>query len=41
MASMRMMTRWPLKQLIAGQFAKAGDIELPDYETAGTSPTSV
>jgi len=31
MASMRMMTRWPLKQLIAGQFAKAGDIELPDY----------
>jgi hypothetical protein len=26
-----MMTRWPLKQLIAKQFDKAGDIELPDY----------
>src|SRR3954452_11097186 len=31
MVSMRMMTRWPLKELIAGQFGKAGDIELPDY----------
>jgi 2-polyprenyl-6-methoxyphenol hydroxylase-like FAD-dependent oxidoreductase len=29
--SMRMMTRWPLKQLVAAQFDKAGDIELPDY----------
>jgi len=31
MVSMRMMTRWPLKKLVAGQFDKAGDIELPDY----------
>jgi 2-polyprenyl-6-methoxyphenol hydroxylase-like FAD-dependent oxidoreductase len=30
--SMRMMTRWPVKNLIAGQFAKANDLELPDYE---------
>jgi 2-polyprenyl-6-methoxyphenol hydroxylase-like FAD-dependent oxidoreductase len=30
-ASMRLMLRWPLKQLIAAQFDKAGDIELPDY----------
>jgi hypothetical protein len=30
-ASMRLMTRWPFKQLIAAQFDKAGDIELPDY----------
>jgi 2-polyprenyl-6-methoxyphenol hydroxylase-like FAD-dependent oxidoreductase len=29
--SMRWMTRWPLRPLIAGQFAKAGNIELPDY----------
>jgi hypothetical protein len=25
------MTRWPVKKLIAGQFDKAGAIELPDY----------
>src|SRR3954454_19365795 len=31
MVSMRMMTRWPLKKLVAGQFDKARDIELPDY----------
>lgn len=31
MTTMRMMTRWPLRNLIAGQFAKAGDIQLPDY----------
>ncbi|MEN3266001.1 FAD-dependent monooxygenase [Pseudonocardia sp.] len=31
MASMNWMTRWPLRPLIAGQFAKAGNIELPDY----------
>jgi 2-polyprenyl-6-methoxyphenol hydroxylase-like FAD-dependent oxidoreductase len=32
MASMRWMTRWPLKALIAGQFDKAGAIDLPDYD---------
>jgi 2-polyprenyl-6-methoxyphenol hydroxylase-like FAD-dependent oxidoreductase len=37
MASMRMMTRWPLKKLMAAQFDKAGDIELPDYELATAS----
>jgi len=30
-ASMRWMTRWPLRPLIAAQFAKAGNITLPDY----------
>ena len=25
------MTHWPLKRLIAGQFEKAGKIDLPDY----------
>ncbi|NYJ05189.1 FAD-dependent monooxygenase [Petropleomorpha daqingensis] len=30
-ASMRLMLRRPFKQLIAAQFDKAGDIELPDY----------
>jgi 2-polyprenyl-6-methoxyphenol hydroxylase-like FAD-dependent oxidoreductase len=30
-ASMRLMTRWPMKQLIAKQFDKAEDIVLPDY----------
>jgi 2-polyprenyl-6-methoxyphenol hydroxylase-like FAD-dependent oxidoreductase len=30
--SMRWMSRWPLRPLLAGQFAKAGDITLPDYE---------
>jgi 2-polyprenyl-6-methoxyphenol hydroxylase-like FAD-dependent oxidoreductase len=30
--SMRMMTHWPVKHLIASQFAKADDLELPDYE---------
>jgi 2-polyprenyl-6-methoxyphenol hydroxylase-like FAD-dependent oxidoreductase len=34
MASMAMMTRWPLKKLISGQFDKAGDIALPDYDLA-------
>lgn len=29
--SMRMMTRWPIRPLLAKQFAKAGDITLPDY----------
>lgn len=30
-ASMQSMTRWPMRQLMARQFAKAGDIALPDY----------
>ena len=30
-ASMRWMSRWPIRNLLAGQFAKAADIELPDY----------
>jgi hypothetical protein len=34
-ASMTMLTRWPLRALMAGQFSKAGDIDLPDYELAG------
>lgn len=29
--SMRMMPHWPMKQILAGQFAKAGAIDLPDY----------
>jgi 2-polyprenyl-6-methoxyphenol hydroxylase-like FAD-dependent oxidoreductase len=33
-ASMRWMTRWPLRPLIARQFAKAGDIALPAYDLA-------
>lgn len=34
MMGMRTMTRWPVKNLVARQFGKAGDIELPDYVTA-------
>ncbi|HEX4705984.1 MAG TPA: FAD-dependent monooxygenase [Pseudonocardiaceae bacterium] len=30
--SMRMMSRWPMRPLIAKQFAKADGIELPDYD---------
>jgi 2-polyprenyl-6-methoxyphenol hydroxylase-like FAD-dependent oxidoreductase len=30
-ASMRWMGRWPMRSLLARQFAKAGDIVLPDY----------
>lgn len=30
-ASMRSMNRWPMRQVLAAQFAKAGDIALPDY----------
>jgi 2-polyprenyl-6-methoxyphenol hydroxylase-like FAD-dependent oxidoreductase len=30
--STRMMGRWPLRPMIAKQFAKAADIELPDYD---------
>ena len=29
--SMRMMTRWPMRQILARQFPKAGAIDLPDY----------
>jgi 2-polyprenyl-6-methoxyphenol hydroxylase-like FAD-dependent oxidoreductase len=29
--SMRSMTRWPMRKLLAGQFAKAGQVDLPDY----------
>ncbi|MFI5666053.1 FAD-dependent monooxygenase [Streptomyces sp. NPDC051704] len=29
--SMRQMSRWPMRNLLAAQFAKAGDIALPDY----------
>jgi hypothetical protein len=32
-ASMRWMTRWPLRSLIAGQFTKADAIELPAAPT--------
>ncbi|MGW3264376.1 FAD-dependent monooxygenase [Streptomyces sp. NPDC001056] len=32
--SMRRMTRWPMRDLLASQFAKAGDIALPAYGTA-------
>jgi len=30
-ASMRWMTRWPMRRLVAGQFTKADAIELPSY----------
>ncbi|HEY2279113.1 MAG TPA: FAD-dependent monooxygenase [Streptosporangiaceae bacterium] len=32
--NMALMTRWPMRLLLAGQFSKAGDIDLPDYEAA-------
>ncbi|MCZ1005437.1 FAD-dependent oxidoreductase [Streptomyces lydicus] len=32
--SMRQMTRWPMRNLLAAQFAKAGDIALPEYSLA-------
>ncbi|WP_052229753.1 FAD-dependent oxidoreductase [Streptomyces sp. CT34] len=40
--SMRSMARWPMRNLLAAQFAKAGDIALPDYglHTAGEQPAS-
>jgi hypothetical protein len=34
---MRLMTRWPMKQLIAKQFDKAEDIVLPDYDVSAVS----
>ena len=33
--SMRSMTRWPMRGILEKQFAKAGDIALPDYCFAG------
>ncbi|MBP0460590.1 FAD-dependent monooxygenase [Streptomyces montanisoli] len=36
--SMRSMNRWPVRPLLAKQFAKAGDIALPDYPALGASP---
>jgi 2-polyprenyl-6-methoxyphenol hydroxylase-like FAD-dependent oxidoreductase len=33
-ASMRWMTRWPLRSFFEGQFAKAGAIDLPRYASA-------
>jgi 2-polyprenyl-6-methoxyphenol hydroxylase-like FAD-dependent oxidoreductase len=30
--SMRSMTKWPMRAMLAGQFAKAGQIELPNYQ---------
>jgi hypothetical protein len=32
--SMRMMTRWPMRQMLAKQFQKADGIVLKDYRTA-------
>lgn len=32
--SMRQMTRWPMRNLLAAQFAKAGNIALPEYSRA-------
>lgn len=32
-ASMRASTRWPMRRLLAGQFAKADAITLPDYSS--------
>jgi 2-polyprenyl-6-methoxyphenol hydroxylase-like FAD-dependent oxidoreductase len=34
-ATMRSMNRWPMRNLMSGQFAKAGDITLPDYSQGG------
>jgi 2-polyprenyl-6-methoxyphenol hydroxylase-like FAD-dependent oxidoreductase len=36
-ASMRWMTRWPLRPLVARVFEKAGAIDLPDYALAPVS----
>ncbi|PYC65900.1 FAD-binding monooxygenase [Streptomyces tateyamensis] len=33
-ASMRAMGRWPMRQILAKQFAKAGNIALPEYALA-------
>jgi 2-polyprenyl-6-methoxyphenol hydroxylase-like FAD-dependent oxidoreductase len=34
--NMRMMAHWPMRLLLAGQFSKAGGIDLPDYPAAGS-----
>jgi 2-polyprenyl-6-methoxyphenol hydroxylase-like FAD-dependent oxidoreductase len=34
--SMRTMIHWPMKNLITSQFAKAKDLELPDYDASRT-----
>jgi hypothetical protein len=31
-ASMRSMNRWPMRNLLAAQFTKAGNITLPNYD---------
>jgi 2-polyprenyl-6-methoxyphenol hydroxylase-like FAD-dependent oxidoreductase len=31
---LRLMNRWPVRNLLAGQFAKSDAIELPDYDDA-------
>ncbi|GHG06513.1 MULTISPECIES: FAD-dependent monooxygenase [Streptomyces] len=36
--SMRSMTRWPMRSLMAAQFAKAGDIALPEYALGAPRP---
>ncbi|MER6202577.1 FAD-dependent monooxygenase [Streptomyces sp. NPDC001586] len=36
--SMRSMTRWPMRNVFAAQFAKAGDIALPEYGLARAVP---
>lgn len=33
-ASMRMMTAWPMRRMLAGVFSKADAIDLPDYDIA-------
>ncbi|MFE5791169.1 FAD-dependent monooxygenase [Streptomyces sp. NPDC056503] len=38
--SMRSMTRWPMRGILAAQFAKAGDIALPEYGPATARPLS-
>ncbi|MFD9336175.1 FAD-dependent monooxygenase [Streptomyces sp. NPDC060028] len=35
--SMRSMTHWPMRSLLAAQFAKAGDIALPEYGLAAST----
>ncbi|MFF3488922.1 FAD-dependent monooxygenase [Streptomyces sp. NPDC002701] len=36
--SMRSMSRWPMRNLLAAQFTKAGDIALPEYRLAADIP---
>ncbi|MFD4371831.1 FAD-dependent monooxygenase [Streptomyces sp. NPDC058486] len=38
--SMRSMTRWPMRNFLAAQFAKAGDIALPEYRLDAARPVS-